>query len=102
MAHPDLPAEQAHLDRAYARLEVLRAATQAQLKEAFTERGGTFQSYTERDIRVRHSLSRLEKLQLGREALIFGRIDATSAGAGSAASDGSASATSDAADKCQR
>ncbi|HMK96302.1 MAG TPA: UvrD-helicase domain-containing protein, partial [Acidimicrobiales bacterium] len=39
------------------------------------ERGGTFQSYTERDIRVRTSLNRLEKLELGREALIFGRID---------------------------
>jgi DNA helicase IV len=39
------------------------------------ERGGTFQSFTERDIRVRSGLNRLEKLQLGREALIFGRID---------------------------
>ena len=75
MAHPDLTAEQAHLDRAYERLETVRAETQAQLREAFSERGGTFQSYTERDIRVRNSLNRLEKLQLGREALIFGRID---------------------------
>ncbi len=84
MAHPDLPAEQRFLDRAYDRLEVLRAETQAQLKEAFSERGGTFQSFTERDIRVRNSLTRLEKLQLGREALVFGRIDrvpAPSAGA---------------------
>jgi DNA helicase IV len=76
MAHPDLPAEQAHLDRALARLEAVRAQTQEQLAEAFRERGGTFQSFTERDIRVRNSLNRLEKLQLGREALIFGRIDA--------------------------
>ncbi len=75
MAHPDVPAEQAYLDRAYERLEVVRAETEAQLREAFRERGGTFQSYTERDIRVRNSLNRLEKLQLGREALIFGRID---------------------------
>ncbi|HTW08847.1 MAG TPA: hypothetical protein VME46_15130 [Acidimicrobiales bacterium] len=75
MAHPDLPLEQAHLDRAYARLEAVRAEVQAQLREAFIERGGTFQSYTERDIRVRSGLGRLEKLQLGREALIFGRID---------------------------
>ena len=75
MAHPDVPAEQAYLDRAYERLEVVRAETQAHLREAFRERGGTFQSYTERDIRVRNSLNRLEKLQLGREALIFGRID---------------------------
>ena len=75
MAHPDVPAEQAYLDRSYACLEVVRAETQAHLREAFRERGGTFQSYTERDIRVRNSLNRLEKLQLGREALIFGRID---------------------------
>jgi DNA helicase IV len=77
MAHPDVPAEQAYLDRAYERLEVVRAETEARLREAFRERGGTFQSYTERDIRVRNSLNRLEKLQLGREALIFGRIDRT-------------------------
>jgi DNA helicase IV len=75
MAHPDLPAEQAYIDRAYERLEVVRADTEAQLREAFRERGGTFQSFTERDIRVRSGLNRLEKLQLGREALIFGRID---------------------------
>ncbi len=76
MAHPDLPAEQAYLDRAYRRLETVRAETEARLREAFgEERGGTFQSYTERDIRVRNSLSRLEKLELGHEALIFGRID---------------------------
>jgi DNA helicase IV len=75
MAHPDLPAEQAYVDRAYERLEEIRAEVQAQLKEAYRERGGTFQSYTERDIRVRSSLSRLDQLQLGREALVFGRID---------------------------
>lgn len=75
MAHPDIPAEQAHLDRAYERLDEVRAEVQAQLKEAFRERGGTFQAYTERDVRVRHSLGRLDQLQLGREALIFGRID---------------------------
>ena len=76
MAHPDVPAEQAYLDRSYARLEVVRAETQAHLREAFRERGGTFQSYTERDIRVRNSLNRLEKLQFRRgRRLIFGRID---------------------------
>lgn len=75
MSHPDLPAEQAHLDRAYERLEALRQQAQAQLKDAFSERGGTFQSFTERDIKVRSSLNRLDKLELGAESLIFGRID---------------------------
>jgi DNA helicase IV len=75
MAHPELPAEQAHVDHAYARLEAMRGAASDMLAEAFGERGGTFQSFTERDIRVRTSLSRLEHLQIGDEALVFGRID---------------------------
>ncbi len=76
MAHPELSAEQAHVDHAYERLEAMRAAAAEMLAEAFGERGGTFQSFTERDIRVRTSLSRLEHLQIGRESLVFGRIDA--------------------------
>jgi hypothetical protein len=75
MAHPDIASEQAHLDRAYERLEVLRAETERRLREAFGERGGTFQFYTERDIRVRNALARLERLYVGHEALVFGRID---------------------------
>lgn len=75
MPHPDVPAEQAHVDLAYQRLADMRAAAQSMLHEAFGERGGTFQAVTERDIRVRTSLGRLEHLQLGRESLVFGRID---------------------------
>jgi DNA helicase IV len=75
MAHPDVPAEQAHVDHAYARLQQMRETATRMLRDAFGERGGTFQALTERDIRVRTSLSRLEQLQIGVEALIFGRID---------------------------
>jgi DNA helicase IV len=75
MSHPDLAAEQAHIDHAYERLEAMRANALAMLRAAFGERGGTFQAITERDIRVRTSLNRLEQLQLGRESLVFGRID---------------------------
>ena len=75
MSHPDLAAEQAHLDHAYEQLEAMRAKALAMLRAAFGERGGTFQAITERDIRVRTSLNRLEQLQLGRESLVFGRID---------------------------
>src|SRR6202035_3832673 len=75
MPHPDLAAEQAHVDHAYKRLEAMRAAAADMLRAAFGERGGTFQAVTERDIRVRTSLNRLEQLQLGRESLVFGRID---------------------------
>src|SRR6202050_1840301 len=38
-------------------------------------RGGPFQSRTERDIVVRTSLARLEQLDIGDQALYFGRID---------------------------
>ncbi len=75
MPHPDVPAEQAHVDLAYSRLAAMRAAAESMLRDAFGERGGTFQAVTERDIRVRNSLGRLEHLQLGRESLVFGRID---------------------------
>src|SRR5579863_7132338 len=38
-------------------------------------RGGTFQSRTERDIVVRTSMARLAQLDIGDQALCFGRID---------------------------
>jgi DNA helicase IV len=75
MTHPDLPAEQAHVDLAYGRLAAMRAAVAGMLQDAFSERGGTFQAVTERDIRVRNSLNRLDQLEIGRESLVFGRID---------------------------
>src|SRR5579859_1259793 len=84
MSHPDLAAEQAHVDHAYDRLEAMRAAAAEMLRTAFGERGGTFQALTERDIRVRTSLNRLEQLQLGRESLVFGRIDRRATDAGGA------------------
>ena len=74
-AHPDLEAEQAHIDHAYRRLDAMRANAESMLREAFAQAGGTFQAITERDVIVRTSLNRLEQLQLGREALVFGRID---------------------------
>src|SRR4051812_31498625 len=73
--HPDLEAEQAHINHAYRRLHAMRANAEAMLREAFAQRTGTHQSLIERDVIVRTSLSRLEQLQLGREALVFGRID---------------------------
>ena len=75
MSHPELAAEQAHIDHAYRRLDAMRAAALEALQAAYSERGGTYQAVTERDIRVRSLLHRLEQLQLGQEALVFGRID---------------------------
>ena len=73
--HPDFHAEQAFLDAAYDRLEQMKAAVHERIQEVLKQRGGTFQSFTERDIVVRTGLQRLESLEIGRESLVFGRID---------------------------
>ena len=73
--HPDFQAEQAFLDAAYDRLEQMKAAVHERIQEVLKQRGGTFQSFTERDIVVRTGLQRLESLEIGRESLVFGRID---------------------------
>ena len=74
-SHPDLQAEQAHIDRAYQRVESLRAAATERLEEVLKQRGSTPGSLAERDVVVRTTLARLEQLDVGRESLIFGRID---------------------------
>jgi DNA helicase IV len=72
----EIDEEQAFLDRAYEALDVMRAEARAMLDGVLdTGRGGTFQSRTERDIVVRTSLARLEHLDVGDQALTFGRID---------------------------
>jgi DNA helicase IV len=74
--HPDLQDEQDFLDRAYDGLEFMRGEARQMLDGVLDlGRGGTFQSRTERDIVVRTSLARLEQLDIGDQALYFGRID---------------------------
>ena len=73
--HPELQAEQAHLSRAYDRLEQLRRDTRARLRSVLAEGTGTPQYLEERDVIVRTSLARLEQLDIGDQALCFGRID---------------------------
>ena len=75
-SHSDLQAEQAHIDRAYDRLEAMRRAAEA-LGDSVLDagKGGTHQARVERDVFVQTSLARLEQLQLGRASLVFGRID---------------------------
>ncbi|HXZ61376.1 MAG TPA: UvrD-helicase domain-containing protein [Acidimicrobiales bacterium] len=72
----DLQDEQQFLDRAYDGLEFMRGEARQMLEGVLDlGRGGTFQSRTERDIVVRTSLARLEQLDIGDQALYFGRID---------------------------
>ena len=74
--HPDLKDEQEFLNRAYDGLEFMRGEARQMLQGVLDlGRGGTFQSRTERDIVVRTSLARLEQLDIGDQALYFGRID---------------------------
>jgi DNA helicase IV len=74
--HPDLQDEQEFLNRAYDGLEFMRGEARHMLQGVLDlGRGGTFQSRTERDIVVRTSLARLEQLDIGDQALYFGRID---------------------------
>jgi DNA helicase IV len=74
--HPDLQHEQEYLNRAYDGLEFMRGEARQMLQGVLDlGRGGTFQSRTERDIVVRTSLARLEQLDIGDQALYFGRID---------------------------
>jgi len=73
---PDLADEQRFLDRAHDGLEAMRGEAARMLESVLDlGRGGTFQSRTERDIVVRTSLARLSQLDIGDQALCFGRID---------------------------
>ncbi len=73
---PERQAEQDFVDVAYARLDAMRSDANAMLDGVLDlGRGGTFQSRTERDVIVRTSLARLEQLDIGDQALTFGRID---------------------------
>src|SRR5579884_1006537 len=81
-ADPELEAEQAHVDRAYQRLDQLRSDTEERLRSVLDQgRGGTHQFREERDVIVRTSLARLDQLDIGDQALCFGRIDRLAEGA---------------------
>ncbi len=69
-------AEQDFVDTAYARLDAMRSDANSMMEGVLDlGKGGTFQSRTERDVIVRTSLARLEQLDIGDQALTFGRID---------------------------
>ena len=72
----DLEAEQAYIVRAYDRLEAMRAAAIELMSSVLAQgKGLTHQAREERDVIVRTSLHRLDQLDIGDEALCFGRID---------------------------
>ncbi len=81
-SHPDLSSEQAHIDRAYDRLE--RSREEATRLRSMVEvgRGGTEQARWEREMIEGNIANRLASLQLGNASLVFGRIDRTQAEGG--------------------
>lgn len=72
----EIAAEQAHVDRAYAQLEHMRAAA-ASVAASYDGlgQGGTHQARVERDAAMATTLRRLSALDIGQAALSFGRID---------------------------
>jgi DNA helicase IV len=73
---PDLEEEATYISDAYQRLEEVKARARSAMGDVLDlGRGGTPQSRAERDVVVRTSLARLEALDVGDQALVFGRVD---------------------------
>ena len=72
----ELQREQQHVDRAYARLEVLRLRAEERSADVLAQgRGGTHQARHDRDALVRSTLHRLDQIDAAEYGLVFGRID---------------------------
>jgi len=72
----EIQAEQAVVDRAYRRLEEMRAEARALASDVLEHgSGGTFANRIERDVRMEVTGRRLADLQVGEAGLVFGRID---------------------------
>ncbi|MBM3662312.1 MAG: helicase [Actinobacteria bacterium] len=72
---PELIAEQATIDRAYASLERMRDAARARRRLYDDGPGGTPQNRRERDYVWGQVEQRLAQLDIGDQSLVFGRID---------------------------
>ena len=73
--HPEFAEEQAFIDHAYVCLEESRADALKMREFTTTGPGGTHQARFERNAVDEQLVGRLEKLDLGDSALVFGRID---------------------------
>lgn len=74
-SNPELGAEQAYIDRAYACVEQLREFALSVVGDQNVTRGGTFQSQYEREIMWERMSTRASQLELGSQPLCFGRLD---------------------------
>src|SRR5213596_473898 len=80
-AADEIAAEQRHVDRVYARLEVIKKET-AEIEAAGYQmaRAGTHGALVERDAMVYHAARRRRILDAEHEGLVFGRLDMRAAG----------------------
>ncbi len=78
--HPDLADEQAYIDHAYDCLDRSRRNAWKLRDLSEPGLGGTFQARYERDVFDEALLKRLSELELGDDALVFGRIDRLESG----------------------
>lgn len=82
--HPELAAEQAHVDRAHRRLDQAREDALRLKDMVEVGQGGTNQARWEREVINENIAARLRQLDLGERSLCFGRIDQSEeAGGGS-------------------
>ena len=83
-SHPELQAEQAHLDHAFARLDAARSEAVSLKNMVEVGEGGTNQARWEREVINEQISQRLTDLDIGDRSLCFGRIDQSEeTGAGS-------------------
>ncbi|HMS11838.1 MAG TPA: AAA family ATPase [Microthrixaceae bacterium] len=73
--NPELQAEQAYIDRAYACLARTRNSARNLVDVSGAGPGGTFQARYERDVMAELAANRLAQTELGDQSLCFGRID---------------------------
>lgn len=73
--HPELAAEQAHIDHAHQRLDEARDEALRLKNMVEVGKGGTNQARWEREVINENIANRLNQLQLGERSLCFGRID---------------------------
>ncbi|WP_232247065.1 HelD family protein [Corynebacterium freneyi] len=77
MPHPDLPAEQEHLNEVYAHLDAARRRDQDALRTVMLDDDPEPQARVEREVEYQRLQANLERYRHAEVGLVFGRIDVT-------------------------
>src|SRR5699024_7230641 len=73
--HPDLPAEQEHLDEVYSHLGAARRRDQEALRKVMLDDDPEPQARVEREVEYQRLQANLERYRHAEVGLVFGRID---------------------------